>query len=227
MTFALCLQVPNHLRFKRFSDIYTNFIPQMVFLQSIFGYLVVCIIYKWSIDWSKSSTQPPSLLNMLIGMVLSPGTVDPETQLYPGQSTVQVVLLLMAAVCVPTLLITKPYLQWKEMQKIQGQGYIGLGADEGPRHVEDTDLEGEEEGNGRAIVEANDEEEHVGVSTCSAGALLKRLNCRNITTSARSSCIRSFTRLSSALAVFRTLPRTSGSGRSRSPMRSCRRCSGT
>ena len=32
MTFAVCLQVPNHIRFKRYSDIYTNFIPQMVFL---------------------------------------------------------------------------------------------------------------------------------------------------------------------------------------------------
>ena len=171
MTFALCLQVPNHIRFKRLSDIYTNFIPQMIFLQSIFGYLVVCIIYKWTVDWSKASTQPPSLLNMLIGMVLSPGTVDPESQLYPGQSMVQVVLLLMAAVCVPVLLITKPYLQWKEMQKIQGQGYIGLGADEAPRHVEDTDLEGEEEGNGRAIVEANDGEEHVGDCTSLCGRL--------------------------------------------------------
>lgn len=164
MTFALCLQVPNHIRFKRFSDIYTNFIPSMIFLQSIFGYLVVCIIYKWSVDWSKASTQAPSLLNMLIGMVLTPGVVDPETQLYPGQSTVQVILLMMAGVCVPWLLVTKPYLQYREMQKIHGQGYIGLGADEAPRHAEDDDLEGEEEGNGRAIVEANDEDEHVSLS---------------------------------------------------------------
>ncbi|KAI0700544.1 H+-ATPase subunit [Cerioporus squamosus] len=158
MTFAVCLQVPNHIRFNRLSDIYTNFIPQMIFLQSIFGYLVVCIIYKWTIDWSKASTQPPSLLNMLISMVLSPGSVDPETQLYRGQATVQVILLLAAAVCVPWLLISKPYLQYKEMQKTHGQGYIGLGADEAPREVEDVTLEGEEEGNGRAIVEANDEE---------------------------------------------------------------------
>ncbi len=158
MTFAVCLQVPNHIRLKRFSDIYTNFIPQMIFLQSIFGYLVVCIIYKWTIDWSKASTQPPSLLNMLISMVLSPGSVDPESRLYRGQATVQVILLLAAAVCVPWLLVSKPYLQYKEMQKTHGQGYIGLGADEAPREVEDTILEGEEEGNGRAIVEANDEE---------------------------------------------------------------------
>ena len=122
MTFALCLQVPNHFKFKRYSDLYTNFIPQIIFLQSIFGYLVLCILYKWSIDWSTASTQPPSLLNMLISMFLSPGTVDPKTQLYRGQGFVQVVLLGLAGVCVPWLLIAKPYLEWKKLNRTREQG---------------------------------------------------------------------------------------------------------
>lgn len=156
MSFALTLQIPNHLRFKRFSDIYTNFIPQMLFMQSIFGYLVVCILYKWSIDWSKSPTAPPSLLNMLIDMFLSPGTVDSRTQLYPGQGLVQVMLLLIAAICVPWLLCVKPYLQWREMKRIQEQGYIGLShGDDVPRLSSDEFLQGEEEG---AIAEDMDEQ---------------------------------------------------------------------
>lgn len=130
----------------------------MIFLQSIFGYLVICIIYKWSIDWSTVSTEPPLLMNMLIDMFLSPGKVAPETQLYRGQAFVQVVLLLLAFVCVPWLLITKPYFAWKEMQRIQGQGYIGVV----DTARDDEVLEGEEEGNGRAIVEDADEE-HVSV----------------------------------------------------------------
>src|SRR5882762_8902807 len=160
MTFALCLQVPNHIRFKRPLDIYTNFIPQLIFLQSIFGYLVICVIYKWTVDWSTSPTAPPSLLNMLIAMFLSPGTLEEGTQLYAGQSVVQVVLLLLALICVPWMLCLKPYLQWKEMKAIQGQGYIGLGQGEalGPdddmnRRGDDNFLEGEEEGNGRAVAE--------------------------------------------------------------------------
>jgi V-type H+-transporting ATPase subunit a len=129
----------------------------MIFLQSIFGYLVVCILYKWTVDWSKSSTQPPSLLNMLISMFLSPGEVNPQDQLYRGQAVVQVALLLMAFICVPWLLCVKPYFQWKELKKIHGQGYIGLD-DGGPRDSTDGGLQGEEEGDGRAIVEDNDEE---------------------------------------------------------------------
>ncbi|KAK0458606.1 V-type ATPase, V0 complex, 116kDa subunit family [Desarmillaria tabescens] len=158
MTFALCLQLPNHFKFKRLVDIYANFVPQIIFLLSIFGYLVICILYKWSVDWSKSSLPPPSLLNMLINMFLSPGNIKPGTQLYHGQSVVQVILLLMALVCVPWLLITKPYLAWKEMKQIQGQGYVGLNHD-APRDSSDDILEGEEEGNGRAIAE-DAEEEH-------------------------------------------------------------------
>lgn len=159
MTFALCLQLPNHIKFKRPLDIYANFIPQMIFLHSIFGYLVVCILYKWSIDWSTRDTEPPSLLNMLIAMILSPGKVDATAQLYPGQGFIQVVLLLLATVCVPWMLCMKPYFQWKEMQMIQGQGYVGLGhRNGGPRDSTDEVLEIEEEGNGRVIVEEMEEE---------------------------------------------------------------------
>jgi V-type H+-transporting ATPase subunit a len=164
MTFALCLQVPNHLRFKRYIDIYVNFIPQMVFLHSIFGYLVVCILYKWSVDWSTSATPPPSLLNMLIGMFLTPGTIAPGTQLYSGQAVVQTVLLLCAAVCVPILLVGKPYYVWREMQKHEGAGYVGLA--HGERHSEDDALLGDEDaangnGHGGAVVEDGEDEEPV------------------------------------------------------------------
>lgn len=173
MTFALCLQVPNHIRFKRRSDIYTNFIPSMLFLQSIFGYLVICIIYKWTVNWEESPTGPPSLLNMLISMVLSPGSVDPDTQLYPGQASVQVILLSIAGICIPWLLVTKPYLQYQETKRIRSQGYIGLGGDDTVGHHTDEQLEGEEEGNGRAIAEANDEE-HVRGRVLCFGVLAER-----------------------------------------------------
>jgi len=128
MTYNLCWSLVNALHFKTPIDIWGNFVPGMIFFQSIFGYLVVCVIYKWSVDWTAPGAgSPPSLLNMLINMFLKPGTVAAEDQLYSGQSTVQVLLILIAVVCIPILLLLKPlYLRW-EHNRARALGYRGIG----------------------------------------------------------------------------------------------------
>ena len=68
---------------------------------------------------------------MLITMFLQPGSVPAQSQLYRGQGTIQLVLLMTAAICVPWLLLAKPYLLWKEMHQNSGQGYLSLSHDEG------------------------------------------------------------------------------------------------
>ena len=137
MTYALMFQFINARHFKSPIDIWGNFVPGMIFFQSIFGYLVICIIYKWSIDWYAIGKNPPGLLNMLIYMFLQPGTVEEE--LYPGQAVVQVILLLLAVVNVPILLLLKPlYLRW-EHNKTAKQGYRGIGDTSRITHALDDD----------------------------------------------------------------------------------------
>ena len=127
MTFSLCFAYVNARHFKSPIDIWGNFVPGMIFFQSIFGYLVFTIIYKWCIDWYKIGANPPGLLNMLIYMFLQPGHVDKKEQLYRGQSTVQIILLLIAVACVPVLLLLKPfYLRW-EHNRARALGYRGIG----------------------------------------------------------------------------------------------------
>jgi V-type H+-transporting ATPase subunit a len=128
MTFSLMWALVNARYFKTKIDIWGNFVPGMIFFQSIFGYLAFTIVYKWSIDWPARGESPPSLLNMLIFMFLQPGTLEPgTTPLYPGQAKLQVVLLLMALTCVPILLFLKPFYLRYEHNKARALGYRGIG----------------------------------------------------------------------------------------------------
>ncbi|KAI9858155.1 MAG: H(+)-transporting V0 sector ATPase subunit a [Trichoglossum hirsutum] len=153
MTYSLCLSYINARHFKSPIDIWGNFVPGMVFFQSIFGYLVFTIIFKWSINWTpedpgESEIIIPGLLNMLIYMFLSPGTL--LERLYPGQEYIQVLLLLIAAVCVPILLLLKPlYLRW-EHNRARALGYRGIGENTRVSALDGDEDEDEENGDGAA-----------------------------------------------------------------------------
>ncbi|KAJ3342562.1 H(+)-transporting V0 sector ATPase subunit a [Gonapodya sp. JEL0774] len=117
MSFGIVLQIWNHLQFKRWVSIVFEFIPQLIFMEVIFGYLCLMILYKWSTDWYSLGKPPPGILNTLIYMFLSPGTLKPDTTVYEGQGTIQVVLLLTALVCVPWMLVPKPLILRAEHNK--------------------------------------------------------------------------------------------------------------
>uniref|UniRef100_A0A8C1TJJ4 V-type proton ATPase subunit a n=1 Tax=Cyprinus carpio TaxID=7962 RepID=A0A8C1TJJ4_CYPCA len=111
MSFGVVLSVFNHLHFRQKFKIYLLFLPELLFLLCLFGYLVFMIFYKWLAFSVRDSQLAPSILIHFINMFLmQESTTAP---LYPGQMALQVFLVVVALLSVPVLLFGKPlYLYW-------------------------------------------------------------------------------------------------------------------
>jgi vacuolar-type H+-ATPase subunit I/STV1 len=111
--------VLSYLNQRYFADALSTaceFVPQLIFLNALFGYLSVLIALKWA----TGSTA--DLYHTLIYMFLRPGDVDcggacPENRMFAGQAGLQVLLVLVAAACVPWMLLPKPLILKRRAQE--------------------------------------------------------------------------------------------------------------
>lgn len=136
MILGICMSYVNAKHFKHPLDVWHVFVPQMIFLNSIFGYLVFLIIVKWATNWDSDACikDPnciaPDLKSVLINMFMAPGTFSEMGRLYPMQEYVQPVLLLAALVAVPWMLLPKPLILLSRHNKKKKEEYRPL-VDEG------------------------------------------------------------------------------------------------
>uniref|UniRef100_A0A672YVP2 V-type proton ATPase subunit a n=1 Tax=Sphaeramia orbicularis TaxID=375764 RepID=A0A672YVP2_9TELE len=107
MLFGVTLSLFNHLYFKKPLNIFLGFIPEIVFMSSLFGYLVLLVFYKWTAYDAFTSKDAPSLLIHFINMCLFNYNDPSNKPLYRGQMGIQVLLVLIALACVPCMLIVK------------------------------------------------------------------------------------------------------------------------
>uniref|UniRef100_A0AAQ5Z7Z3 V-type proton ATPase subunit a n=1 Tax=Amphiprion ocellaris TaxID=80972 RepID=A0AAQ5Z7Z3_AMPOC len=107
MLFGVSLSLFNHLYFKKPLNIFLGFIPEIVFMSSLFGYLVLLVFYKWTAYDAFTSREAPSLLIHFINMCLFNYNDPTNKPLYRGQMGIQVLLVLIALACVPCMLIVK------------------------------------------------------------------------------------------------------------------------
>ena len=119
MIFGVCTSVINIIHFKRYTTFFLEFLPQLLFLILLFFYLVVLMFVKWSL-YDASSADPaygtscaPSVLITFINMMLQGHTPLPEGSpcseyMFPGQHILQIILVVLAILCIPVLLLGKP-----------------------------------------------------------------------------------------------------------------------
>uniref|UniRef100_A0A8C5IRR0 V-type proton ATPase subunit a n=1 Tax=Junco hyemalis TaxID=40217 RepID=A0A8C5IRR0_JUNHY len=95
------------------------FIPEMIFIISLFGYLVFMIIFKWCRFDVYSSQSAPSILIHFINMFLFNYGDTSNAPLYVHQKEVQSFLVIFALIAVPWMLLIKPFILRANHQKAQ------------------------------------------------------------------------------------------------------------
>ncbi|EPQ13163.1 V-type proton ATPase 116 kDa subunit a isoform 4 [Myotis brandtii] len=70
MTFGVILSLFNHIYFRKTLNILLQFIPEMIFMLCLFGYLVFMIIFKWCYYDVHVSQKAPSILIHFINMFM-------------------------------------------------------------------------------------------------------------------------------------------------------------
>ncbi|XP_028757067.1 V-type proton ATPase subunit a1-like [Neltuma alba] len=118
MNLGIILSYFNAHYFGSSVDIRYQFVPQMIFLNSLFGYLSLLIVVKWC------NGSQADLYHVMIYMFLSPTDNLGENQLFWGQRPLQIVLLLLALIAIPWMLFPKPFILKKlHHERFQGRTY--------------------------------------------------------------------------------------------------------
>jgi len=141
MSLGIFLHLLNSIYFHQMYDIFFEFLPRIIFLWFVFGYLCFMIFFKWCTDyWAqdryndelvanltdiqklnvtglmKGTSGAPVLLNELIFMIL-PAPEGQTNNLYDVQQTVQTILIVVAIICIPIMMCVKPCLLYYDHKK--------------------------------------------------------------------------------------------------------------
>mmetsp|Transcript_14559 Transcript_14559/g.14187 ORF Transcript_14559/g.14187 Transcript_14559/m.14187 type:complete len:177 (+) Transcript_14559:1680-2210(+) len=130
MSLGIMMKGLNSIYFKKPLDFIFEFIPQIIFLWVLFGWMDVMIIGKWlqpyQLQWTTQSeynnvSRAPNIISVMINMFLAIGK-NPEdpadgepiqyNNIFGGasstQTTISIVFVLIMFICVPLMLCVKP-----------------------------------------------------------------------------------------------------------------------
>lgn len=112
MSLGVSMKAFNATYFKNKLDLLCEFVPQIILLLVLFGYMDLMIICKWMTDFTGRESQAPSVITNMINMALSGGEIDKGTVAVVGddefQEGLSVFFLIVALICVPWMLAVKP-----------------------------------------------------------------------------------------------------------------------
>jgi len=144
MIFGICMKYVNAVYFKDGLTFVFEFIPQIIFMTGMFGYMIFMIFVKWAQKWQierridynricgaagfptyPDDPTPPSIITVMINMGLSQGSLgtgtNPENPMMGSkefQESLQFWLVCAAGLMIPWMLIPKPIIEVRRAKEL-------------------------------------------------------------------------------------------------------------
>lgn len=83
----------------------------------LFGYMDLMIVIKWCSNYFGIESQAPSIITTMVGLFLDGGKVQ-GLYLFPGQRVFSILMVLIVCLCVPWMLLVKPFYLYKENERL-------------------------------------------------------------------------------------------------------------
>ena len=118
MLFGTLLKGSNAIYFGKWEDLIFEAIPQFLFMFVTFGYMSICIVYKWLTNWDGQ--EPPSIIQLFINFT------NVESPLYGPeglQQTLQTGFLFTCIICFFLMILPKPIVLYLRQKKEQKRGH--------------------------------------------------------------------------------------------------------
>ncbi|CAD8083665.1 unnamed protein product [Paramecium sonneborni] len=118
MLFGILLKGVNNLYFRNYLDFFCEFIPQLLFMASTFGWMDFLIILKWLNVYPDKFD--PSIIETMINQVLKPMD-ETSTPVFLNNASFQLqitqVLTIIAVLSIPWMLLPKPLILGSSQKK--------------------------------------------------------------------------------------------------------------
>lgn len=95
---------------RNYRDLLHEFVPQILLLWCLFGYMDLLIITKWLTDYSGHEHEAPSIISTMINMALNGGIINgrPFIGSASTNKAISLMLMVVAVLCIPWMLFVKP-----------------------------------------------------------------------------------------------------------------------
>mmetsp|Transcript_7390 Transcript_7390/g.6653 ORF Transcript_7390/g.6653 Transcript_7390/m.6653 type:complete len:89 (+) Transcript_7390:1105-1371(+) len=87
MALGVCMKAANAMHYENKLDLFLEFVPQIILLFVLFGYMDMLIVFKWLSDFTNIESKAPSIISTMIGMALDGGNLPPGQSAVIGSDT--------------------------------------------------------------------------------------------------------------------------------------------